>query len=37
VFTLRFEGKTEQLCHQYQTSMIKSLDGCLERQKALQA
>lgn len=37
VFTLRFEGKTETLCKQYQNAMITALDGCLERQKALQA
>ncbi len=37
VFTLRFEGKTEELCKQYQNSMISSLDECLERQKAIQA
>lgn len=37
VFTLRFEGKTLELCEQYKASMISALDGCLERQKALQA
>ena len=37
VFTLRFEGKTEKLCRQYQDAMISTLDDCLERQKALQA
>lgn len=37
VFTLRFEGKTPELCAQYQNAMITTLDGCLERQKALQA
>lgn len=37
VFTLRFEGKTRELCAQYQNAMITTLDGCLERQKALQA
>lgn len=37
VFTLRFEGKTPELCAQYQTAMISTLDGCVERQKALQA
>ena len=35
VFTLRFEGKTSELCKQYQDAMIASLDGCLERQKAM--
>ncbi len=37
VFTLRFEGKTEKLCRQYQDAMISTLNDCLERQKALQA
>ena len=37
VFTLRFEGKTPELCGKYQRAMISALDGCLERQKALQA
>ena len=37
VFTLRFEGKTEELCIQYKNSMITSLDECLEEQKAMQA
>lgn len=37
VFTLRFEGKTPELCTQYQLAMISALDGCLERQKALLA
>ena len=35
VFTLRFEGKTSELCKQYQDAMIASLDGCLERRKAM--
>ena len=34
VFTLRFEGKTPELCEQYQKAMISSLDVCLEKQKA---
>lgn len=35
VFTLRFEGKTPELCTQYQNAMISTLDGILEKQKAL--
>ena len=36
VFTLRFEGKTPELCAQYQNAMISTLDDCLKRQKALE-
>lgn len=36
VFTLRFEGKTPELCTQYQNAMISTLDDCLKRQKALE-
>lgn len=31
VFTLRFEGKTKELCEQYQKIMIAELDKCMER------
>jgi len=33
VFTLRFEGKTKELCEQYKSIMITELDKCLERIK----
>lgn len=36
VFTLRFEGKTPELCAKYQNAMISTLDDCLKRQKALE-
>lgn len=31
VFTLRFEGKTDELCKQYQNAMISTLDECLKK------
>lgn len=31
VFTLRFEGKTMELCEQYQNSLISALDDCMKK------
>ncbi|MBO7672499.1 phosphomannomutase/phosphoglucomutase [bacterium] len=31
VFTLRFEGKTEELCEQYQKALIDKLDECVKK------
>ena len=31
VFTLRFEGKTKELCEQYKNSLISALDECMKK------